>query len=82
MRRIIAVNSARIVQLVDFEKEPVAIYPDQVSAARIVGVSRQAISKALNTNQRVKGYLWMKLFDYDKMVKANIEAKRQKGVAL
>lgn len=77
MRRAIAKNSARVVQLIEADQPPAAIYPDQVSAARIVGVSRQALSQAVMNGTRVKGYLWMKLPDYDRMIQADVALRRQ-----
>lgn len=36
----------------------VGVYPDQVTCARILGCSRQAVQWALNTHKPIKGY-WL-----------------------
>lgn len=77
MRRKVTKNSARVVEFVDIDKDPLAIYPDQICAARMVGVSRQAIHQAIRDGTKVNGHFWMKLFDYDAMRLANEEARRE-----
>lgn len=77
MRSKIAKNSARVVEFDDPDQPALAVYPDQICAARMVGASRQAINQAIKNGTRVKGHLWMRLFDYDQMIQANEAAKRE-----
>lgn len=57
-------RSARVVSFKGLGGPPSAYYPNAVIAGRIVGVSRQAINKAIKTRTKVGGYYWMKYYDY------------------
>jgi len=63
-------RSAKVVALTDLKAAPSAIYPDMISAARIIGCSRQAIHNALKTGTRVKGYYFLKYYDWINQPKA------------
>lgn len=41
-----------------------AVYPDAISAARIEGVSRQAINQAISNGTLVNGSRFMKYYDW------------------
>ena len=75
MRKKIAKNCARVVQFNEVGEAPVAIYPDQISAARIIGCSRQAIQQAIKNGTRVKGSFWMRFNDYERMIAAERAAR-------
>ena len=77
MRRLVTKNSARVVEFVDLDHDPLAIYPDQICAARMVGCSRQAIHQAIKNGTKVNGHFWMKLFDYDLMRVAEQQAQKE-----
>ena len=57
-------RSAKVIALGRLGGPPSAIYPSAAAAATILGVSRQAIQKALVTRERVKGFLFMRYSDY------------------
>ena len=70
MSRNVSPRSAKVVAFLSLGAAPVAIYPDAISAARIIGCSRQAISKAIKTKTTVKGYYFLKYYDYINQPKA------------
>lgn len=77
MRKKIAKNCGRVVQFAEVGEAPAAIYPDQISAARIMGCSRQAIQQAIKNGTKVKGFFWLRFNDYEKMVRANRAAQAE-----
>jgi len=80
MRAKIAKNSARVVEFERFEDPPLAIYPDQICAARMVMASRQAINQAIKNGTKVKGHYWMRLYKYEQLKAAEAEAKKEARV--
>lgn len=68
-------STRRIIAFRELHENPVSSYPDISTAARINGVSRQAISYAISTNTRVHGLHFLRQPTYDRLRSAELEAR-------